>query len=84
MRIAQIYVAPVNPSVLRPSHELKGYDKKLIGKGASARYTVHLGPDAFSYYSTADHTWKLDPGRYIIQIGASSGDIRLEVPLTVE
>lgn len=82
--VAQVYVAPVKPSVLRPAHELKGYDKKLIAKGASARYTIHLGPDAFSYYSTTDHAWKLDPGEYKIQIGASAGDIRLEVPVTVK
>lgn len=82
--VAQVYVAPVNPSVLRPAHELKGYDKKLIGKGEALQYTIHLGPDAFSYYSTADHAWKFDPGKYVIQIGASSGDIRLEVPLTVD
>ncbi len=82
--VAQVYVAPVNPSVLRPAHELKGYDKKHIGKGETVQYTIHLGPDAFSYYSTADHAWKFDPGKYVIQIGASSGDIRLVVPLTVE
>lgn len=82
--VAQVYVAPVKPSVLRPAHELKGYDKKLIAKGESARYIIHLGPDAFSYYSVKDHAWKLDPGQYWIQIGASSGDIRLEVPVTVK
>lgn len=82
--VAQVYVAPVEPSILRPAHELKGYDKKLIAKGKSEQYTIHLGPDAFSYYSTAEHGWKLDPGKYVIQIGASSGDIRLELPLEVE
>ena len=81
---AQVYVAPVNPSIIRPAKELKGFDKKLIAGGASVQYTIHLDKDAFSYYDVYSHSWKLDPGKYRILIGASSGDIRLEVPVTVE
>lgn len=80
---AQVYVAPVSPSVMRPAKELKGYDKKLIAKGASAQYTIHLGPDAFSFYDVKSHGWKVDPGQYRILIGASSADIRLEVAVDV-
>jgi len=82
--VAQVYVSPVDPSVMRPAKELKGYDKKLIKKGAAVEYTIHLGPDAFSYYDVKTHAWKVDPGQYRILIGASSADIRLEVPVTVE
>lgn len=82
--VAQVYVAPVKPSVLRPAKELKGYDKKLIVKGASQQYSIHLGPDAFSYYDESSHSWKLDPGKYRILVGASSEDIRLEAEITIE
>ena len=81
--VAQVYVSPTEPSVLRPDRELKGYDKKLIAPGASVRYTIHLGADAFSYYDEASHSWKLDPGKYRILIGASSRDIRAELPLEI-
>ena len=80
---AQLYVSPVHPSVLRPTKELKGYEKKLIAPGASERYTVHLGPDAFSYYDVSVHGWKVDPGEYRILVGASSADIRLEASLKI-
>lgn len=76
--VAQVYVAPVKPSVMRPAKELKGYDKKLIDKGGSVQFTIHLGPDAFSYYDVDTHSWKLDRGEYRILVGASSDDIRLE------
>ena len=75
---AQLYVAPVKPSVVRPAKELKGYEKKLIAPGASELYTIHLGPDAFSYYDVTSHGWKVDPGEYRLLVGASSADIRLE------
>ena len=81
--VAQVYVVPENPSVMRPARELKGYEKLLVPKGASQKYTVHLGPEAFSYYDVKTHDWKLDPGKYRILIGASSQDIRLEVPVTL-
>ncbi len=81
---AQVYVAPVAPSIMRPARELKGYDKKFIAKGKAVRYTIHLGQDAFSYYDTGSHNWKVDPGQYLILIGASSADIRLEIPVTIE
>lgn len=82
--VAQVYVSPEKPSVMRPDHELKGYDKLLIPKGTSQQYSIHLGPDAFSYYDVKSHAWKLDPGNYRILIGASSQDIRLEVPVEVK
>ena len=82
--VAQVYVAPVSPSVMRPARELKGYDKKMIAAGSSVKYTVHLGPDAFSYYNERSHSWVVDPGQYRILIGASSADIRLDVPVEVK
>ncbi len=81
--VAQVYVAPESPSVMRPARELKGYEKLLVPKGASQKYSIHLGPEAFSYYDVDTHAWKLDPGKYRILIGASSQDIRLEVPVTL-
>ena len=50
-----------------------------IGRGIAK----HLGTEAFSYYDVNTHSWKLDPGKYRILIGASSQDIRLEVPVTL-
>lgn len=81
---AQLYVAPVNPSVARPAKELKGYGKKLIAPGASESYTIHLGPDAFSYYDVSSHSWKVDSGDYYLLAGASSADIRLTVKVSVQ
>ncbi len=80
---AQLYVAPVHPSVVRPAKELKGYEKKMIAPGASASYTIHLGPDAFSYYDVDTHSWKIDQGDYRLLVGASSADIRLEIICTI-
>lgn len=76
--VAEVYVAPVNPKVLRPAKELKGYEKIALAKGKSSTVTVHLAHSAFAYYSTPIHDWKVDGGEYQILVGASSGDIRLQ------
>lgn len=75
--VAQVYVAPIDPSVNRPAHELKGFEKVPLQKGKSARVSVHLGPEAFSYYDVPSHSWKVDRCSYTIQVGASADDIKL-------
>ena len=80
--VAQVYVAPVNPSVVRPARELKGYEKVFLKKGESRVVTIDLGPEAFSYYSRSKHDWAVDSVcNFVIEVGASSGDIRLMAPL---
>ena len=81
--VAQVYVAPAKAPVLRPAKELKGFDKKLVKKGSAVTYTIHLGPEAFRYYDEVTHGWVSASGDYKILIGASSGDIRLELPVSL-
>lgn len=82
--VAQVYVAPVAPSLPRPARELKGFVKKQLAPGESARLTVHLDPDAFAHYDIYAHDWVTDPGQYEIQVGASSADIRLQTACKVK
>lgn len=84
--VAQVYVAPVSSKVVRPDHELKGYDKVKVAagkKGNTAEVTIHLGHDAFAHYCSKCHKWVVEPGEYKIQVGASSSDIRLEATVQV-
>ena len=81
---AQIYVQPLNPSIIRPAYELKGFDKKRIAKGKSVEFCIPLSYSDFSYYDVASHSWKVDAGEYKILVGSSSSDIRLSVNFTVK
>jgi beta-glucosidase len=74
--IAQIYIKPLNSSVSRPVHELKGFKKVFIRSGQSQTVVFDLGPDAFSYYDVKLKNWKTDHGKYIIEVGESSRDVR--------
>ena len=83
METVQVYVAPQSPSVIRPAYELKGFDKKLIGKGKSFEFRIPLSYHDFSYYDVTTHRWTVDPGDYKILVGSSSSDIRISLDYTV-
>lgn len=73
----QIYVRPVQPYVLRPEKELKGYVKVELEPNEQKTIKVELDERAFSYYSMNDFDWKVDKGYYEILVGSSSRDIKL-------
>lgn len=83
METVQVYVAPQNPSVMRPAYELKGFDKKMIVKGKSVEFCIPLSYQDFSYYDVASRSWKVDAGDYKILVGSSSSDIKISLDYTV-
>jgi beta-glucosidase len=81
--IVQLYIKPINSPVSRPVHELKGFKKVNLVTGQSATVTIPLGPEAFSYYRTGQKGWKVSAGKYELQVGASSRDIRATGRVTI-
>ncbi len=75
--ISQVYVKDVFASVVRPKRELKGFSKDLIKAGQIKRVSVNLDFRSFAYYSIALDGWTIEPGKFVIEVGASSRDIRL-------
>ena len=74
---AQVYVAPQNPSIIRPARELKEYAKVKLSPGESREVVLKLPSSAFSYYDVQTHDWVIDRVDYLIEVGASALDIRL-------
>jgi beta-glucosidase len=72
----QLYVREMNPIVPRPIHELKAFKKIQLAPGETREVAFVLGRDAFSYFSTASGNWRMQPGKFEIQVGDSSRDIR--------
>ena len=82
--VAQLYVGAVDPVVVRPAKELKGYEKVFLKKGETRRIEIPLGEEAFRRYDCMLHDFVVDPGDFNIFVGASSQDIRLKGRLTVK
>ena len=75
--VAELYVQPINPGVVRPLKELKGFKKVFLQPGEKQKVSVALDKSAFAYYDPDKKGWVAEKGEYRILIGASSRDIRL-------
>lgn len=76
--IAQVYVAPISPSVDRPVKELKTYAKVELAAGKSKKVSLTLTQQDFAYFDEHLHDFIADAGDYEILVGASCEDIRLK------
>lgn len=76
--VAQVYVAPIDPSLPRPVRELKEFAKIKLKKGEKKVVNIHLPHSAFEHYDVVSHGWVADEGEYKIQIGINAQKIILE------
>ena len=78
--VVQLYIAPPQDGIFRPARELKGFERVELAPGEEK--TVRFVLDDRSFAIWADG-WKIPGGIYIVQIGASSRDVRLEQRIEV-
>ena len=77
--IAQVYLSPTSSNQpLRPI-QLQGFARVSLNPGESKTIKIKLYTEQFGYYShKGQRQWNIDPGSYIVKVGASSADIRLQ------
>lgn len=78
-----VWILAVHSSIDRPARELKRFQRIEIGPGEQETVVFVLNRDDFSYWNPETKRWTLDPGKFEIQVGASSRDIRLRAPIEV-
>ncbi|WP_049782471.1 glycoside hydrolase family 3 protein [Pseudoxanthomonas suwonensis] len=82
--VVQLYLAPVKPQRERALKELRGFQRVHLQPGESRTVTFSIVPERdLRVYDEAAGRYTVDPGRYEVQVGASSADIRASVPLEV-
>jgi beta-glucosidase len=83
--IAQIYLSPTtDEQQIRPI-QLQGFARVTLQPGESKTVKVKLYTEQLGFYSHQDQRqWNIAPGKYIIKVGASSADIRLQEELTLK
>ncbi|PJI90925.1 glycoside hydrolase family 3 C-terminal domain-containing protein [Luteimicrobium subarcticum] len=82
--VVQVYVHDEVARVARPSHELRGFAKVPVEPGETVEVVVPLDERAFAFWSVRDHRWEVEAGRFVIEVGASSHDIRGTVVVEAE
>jgi len=81
--VAEVYVGEAHPRVPRPAKELKGFARVNLRAGATQRVKILLDRRAFSYYDTASHQWRLDPGDFAIFVGRSAEQMALQTTISL-
>ncbi len=82
--VVQLYLQPPDSRYPRPRKELHGFRRISLGAGAEQTVSFTLVParDA-TRYDVGRKAYVVDPGRYEVQLGASSEDIRQRAVFTV-
>ncbi|NUS09244.1 MAG: beta-glucosidase, partial [Nonomuraea sp.] len=80
--VAQLYVAFEEERPSRPRHELRAFAKVGLEPGASERVRLTLGPRDLAQWSVTRGDWRIDAGTFVVEVGASSRDIRLRAEVT--
>jgi beta-glucosidase len=75
--VVQVYLADLESSVCRPPHELKGFAVVRLEPEEAAELTFTLEDRDLAYWDVDLHSWRIEPGRFEVQVGRSSMDIRL-------
>lgn len=83
--IAQIYLSPTSKEQpIRPI-QLQGFTRVSLQPGESKTVSVKLFTDQFGFYSNeGQRQWNVLPGQYLIKVGSSSVDIKLQETVTLK
>lgn len=74
--IVELYVSPIERSAKLKPIQLQGFKRVTLEPGQSETVTLAVSPQQLGYFVNGH--WAIDPGRYMIKLGASSQDIRQE------
>ena len=66
------------------THAAQGFARVSLDVGESKTVRVRLYTDQFGYYAhDGERSWNIAPGKYLLKVGASSEDIRLQTEITL-
>ena len=82
--VAQLYVSDPVCSVMRLVKELKGFKKVFLKPGESRRITLDIPVSSLAFYSEAQSQFVVEPGEFILQLGASASDIKQRISVEVK
>ena len=83
--ICQIYLSPTDDSQQIRPIQLQGFARVSLQPGETKKVKVTLQTEQFGYYShEGQRQWNITPGTFMVKVGASSTDIRLQEKVTLK
>ena len=83
--VVQLYIQDVKSDIWMPIKQMRNFERISLKKGESKKikFELDISKD-FRYYDPMSREYKVEPGEFEIQIGASSQDIRLKKIISVK
>jgi beta-glucosidase len=76
--VVELYLRARQPKIDRPVRELKGFARVELQPGETKPVTFTVTARDFAYCDVPGKRWKADAGAYLLELGASSRDLRAE------
>ncbi|MBR7019140.1 MAG: glycoside hydrolase family 3 C-terminal domain-containing protein [Prevotella sp.] len=80
--IAQLYLSPTSTEQQIRPIQLQGFARVSLQPGETKTVKVKLYTEQFGFYQ--QRQWNIRPGTFIVKIGASSTDIKLQQEITLK
>lgn len=74
--VVQVYVSKPDSEVVRVPRELKGFADVTLEPGASETLTIEIPAEELGYWEVRDAAHVIEGGTYVVEVGASSRDLR--------
>ena len=82
--VAQIYLSPTSADQQIRPIQLQGFARVSLQPGESKSVNVILYTDQFGFYSHEGlRQWNILPGQYLVKVGSSSANIKLQETITL-
>lgn len=81
--VVQAYTSLPGSSVQRAPRELKAFASVLIEAGETAQVELRLRRAELAYWDTRIDGWIVEDGEYVVEVGASSRDLRARTAVAV-
>ena len=84
--IAQIYLSPTQESQKIRPIQLQGFARISLEPGQTKTVTTRLYVEQLGFYSHENNIrqWNIEPGTFLVKVGASSQDIKLQQQLELK
>ncbi|MGV0813855.1 glycoside hydrolase family 3 C-terminal domain-containing protein [Mycolicibacterium boenickei] len=81
--VAQVYAGLPGSQLSRPPRWLAGFAAVTVEPGQSCVVDIPIGRTDLAYWNSDAGRWVVEPGDYVVSVGASSRDLRLTATVTL-
>ncbi|MET0829042.1 MAG: glycoside hydrolase family 3 C-terminal domain-containing protein [Microbacterium sp.] len=82
--VVQVYTSLAGSTVQRPVRELKAFASVALEAGESREVVLTVRRDDLAYWNVAAQRWVVEGGDYVVDVAASSRDLRSQATVAVE